>query len=91
MSPSRYDILFTGCVQGVFFRATARDVASGFAVTGWVRNEPDGSVRCVAEGEERELDAFVAAVQRSKRDNIADTRIDKRPATGEFDGFDIRF
>ena len=91
MSPSRYDILCTGCVQGVFFRATARDVASGFAVTGWVRNEPDGSVRCVAEGEERELDAFVAAVQRSKRDNIADTRIDKRPATGEFDGFDIRF
>ncbi|UCD75274.1 MAG: acylphosphatase [Phycisphaerales bacterium] len=91
MPPSRYDIIFTGRVQGVFFRAVTRDVASGFAVTGWVRNEPDGSVRCVAEGDEKELDAFVAAVQRAKRDNIADTRIDRKSATGEFDDFDIRF
>ena len=28
-------------------------------VAGWVRNEPDGSVRCVAEGEAAELDRFV--------------------------------
>jgi acylphosphatase len=91
MSPSRYDITFTGRVQGVFFRATVRDVASGFAVAGWVRNEPDGSVRCVAEGQEKELDVFVAAIQRAKRDNISDTRIDRRPATGEFDGFEIRY
>jgi len=89
MSSSRYDIIFTGRVQGVFFRATTRDTAAGFAVTGWVRNEHDGSVRCVAEGEEKELDAFVAAVQQRMRDNIADTSIDKRPATGEFDGFEI--
>lgn len=87
--PSRYDIIFTGHVQGVCFRATTRDVAAGFAVTGWVRNEPDGTVRCVAEGDARELDAFVQAVQRARQGNISDTRIDKRPATNEFTGFQI--
>jgi acylphosphatase len=86
----RYDIIFTGRVQGVWFRATTQEVAAGFPVSGWVRNESDGSVRCVAEGEEAALDAFVAAVQEAKRGNIDDTRIDRRPATGEFDGFAVR-
>jgi acylphosphatase len=86
----RYDIRFTGQVQGVFFRATAQRVAAGFAVTGWVRNEPDGSVRCVIEGESGELERFVAAVERAKRGNIAGREIRKAPATGEFEGFEIR-
>ena len=72
----RYEIVFSGRVQGVFFRATTVDVARDFAVTGWVRNEPDGTVLCVAEGEADELDRFVAAVQRAKRGNIIDTAIE---------------
>ena len=87
----RYDIIFTGRVQGVFFRACAQDAASNFDVAGWVRNEPDGSVRCVVEGGADELDRFVAAVQRSKRPNISDTRITPGQATGEFEGFSIRY
>jgi acylphosphatase len=86
----RYDIRFTGQVQGVFFRATAQEVAAGLAVTGWVRNEPDGSVRCVIEGEAAELDRFVAAVERAKRGNIAGREIRKTPATGEFASFEVR-
>ena len=91
MSDCRYDIIFIGRVQGVFFRATTEEVAGRFAVTGWIRNEPDGTVRCVVEGEEKELDSFVQAVQRAKRDNITDTRIDRRAATGEFGGFSIAY
>lgn len=41
---------FRGRVQGVGFRATARQVARGHAVTGWVRNEPDGSVTLEVQG-----------------------------------------
>jgi acylphosphatase len=91
MAAVRYDITFTGRVQGVFFRATTQDVAAGFAVSGWVRNERNGSVRCVVEGEESELDAFVEALKRAKRDNIAETKIETRPAAGEFNGFEIRY
>ncbi len=86
-----YDIIFTGRVQGVCFRATTRDVAGGFAVTGWVRNEPDGSVRCIAEGDAAELDSFVEAIKKAMPHNINDTRIDRRDAGGEFDGFSIAY
>ncbi len=91
MSAIRYTIDFRGRVQGVFFRATALEVARGYEVTGWVKNERDGSVLCVAEGEKAELDRFVAAVRMAKRPNIEDVRIEESPATGEFEGFNIRY
>ena len=88
--PVRYDIVFTGRVQGVFFRATARDLARGRPVAGWIRNEPDGTVRAVVEGVPEELDHFVEAVQAAKRGHIDETRLETSPATGEFRGFEIR-
>ena len=80
-----------GRVQGVFFRATAREIARRYDVTGWVRNERDGSVRCVVEGEADELGRFVNAIQLAKRPNIDHTRITKLDATGEFDYFSVRY
>ncbi len=91
MALSRYDILFTGRVQGVFFRATAEEIARRHDVTGWVRNERDGSVRCVVEGDPAELDRFVAAIQLAKQANIDNTEITCLDATGEFDGFSVRY
>ncbi|MBI4843643.1 MAG: acylphosphatase [Nitrospirae bacterium] len=44
-----------GFVQGVFFRASAKDMADGLGLTGWVRNLPDGSVEAFFEGEEGKL------------------------------------
>ena len=90
MTMTRYDVSFVGRVQGVFFRATAVEIARGFDVTGWVRNEADGSVRCVAEGEPEELERFVAAVQEAKRRNLEAVRITRADATGEFTGFAVR-
>ncbi len=86
----RYVVVFTGRVQGVFFRATAVKLADAFAVTGWVRNDPDGSVRLEAEGEPAELDRFIAAIQQAKAANITDTQVQTSEATGGFDGFAVR-
>ncbi len=91
MALSRYDIIFTGRVQGVFFRATAQEIARRYDVTGWVRNDRDGSVRCVVEGEAAELDRFVAAIQLAKQANMDNTDITRLDATGEFDGFSVRY
>lgn len=89
---TRSTINFTGSVQGVGFRVTVVNVSRRFTVEGWVRNERDGSVKCVAEGEKAEVDRFVAAVQRSMEGMIEDTRIEESAATGEFagQGFEIR-
>jgi acylphosphatase len=51
-----------GRVQGVGFRWWARQTALDLDVRGTVRNEPDGSVRVEAAGEDDQLDRFEAAL-----------------------------
>ncbi len=86
----RYEVSFAGRVQGVGFRWTTCRVARRFDVAGWVRNEPDGTVRCVTEGEVSQLDAFVEAVQEAMAGNITDTRLSRGAARGDLVGFGIR-
>lgn len=60
IQPIRRQYSFIGRVQGVGFRATARSIARGFPVTGWVRNEPDNSVVLQVQGQEGDVAAFAA-------------------------------
>jgi len=60
VSQKNLNILVTGRVQGVFFRASTADVARSLHLTGWVMNKPDGSVYIEAEGDERALEQFVS-------------------------------
>ncbi len=53
-----------GRVQGVAYRASARDRAHDLHVTGWVRNLANGDVEGVVEGEASAVDAFLAWAQR---------------------------
>ena len=48
-------IYYSGNVQGVGFRYTVKSIATGFEVTGAVRNLPDGRVELLAEGAPPEL------------------------------------
>jgi len=86
----RVSVIYRGRVQGVGFRATARSIASRFEVTGWVRNEPDGTVRLEVQGEDDQVDRVLEAITDSMGRGIdgaaqADLPID----TGET-GFGIK-
>ena len=59
-------VLFEGNVQGVGFRWTVKRIASGFDVTGWIRNLMDGRVELQVAGEEEEVRAFLEAINRSE-------------------------
>ena len=48
----RKQIRFRGKVQGVGFRYHAKNAASSLGLTGWVRNESDGSVYMEVQGED---------------------------------------
>lgn len=54
-----FNILITGRVQGVWYRASAHRKANELRLTGFVRNMPDGSVYAEAEGPLENLRAFV--------------------------------
>lgn len=55
----RYHYRFHGQVQGVGFRYTAKYNADGLGITGWVRNNYDGTVEMEAQGEEELLDKLI--------------------------------
>ena len=58
--PTAVDIRVTGRVQGVSFRFATEQEAQRLGLTGWVRNEPDGSVAVHAEGQPEAVEALVA-------------------------------
>jgi acylphosphatase len=73
-------VFYEGRVQGVGFRFTARQIATGFDVTGWVKNLPDGRVEMLAAAyDEAELDEFLQSI----RDSALASFIRKETATPE--------
>lgn len=52
-------MIIRGRVQGVFFRAEARDRAASLDLGGWVRNNPDGTVEAAFEGERERVESMV--------------------------------
>lgn len=83
-------VVYAGRVQGVGFRATARHLARDFAVTGWVRNEHDGTVRLEAQGEPDEVERFLAAIKTQQAHLIrSTTTMQVRELVGE-SAFEIR-
>lgn len=84
-------VYYRGRVQGVGFRYTAQEVATGFAVTGYVQNLPDGRVLIVAEGKRAELDHFLGEVMARLGHYISGVQSSVLPAEGGFRGFGVHF
>jgi acylphosphatase len=58
--PKHVNLKIIGKVQGVFFRASAKEVAEKLGITGFTKNDPDGTVYIEVEGEEKALDKFIS-------------------------------
>lgn len=92
MEKGRVHLRINGYVQGVFFRASTRDVAERLSLTGWVRNLSDGSVEVVFEGTKEKLEEAVRWCYKGPPG--ADVRgVEERwlEYSGEFDSFNIRY
>jgi acylphosphatase len=85
-------VFYEGRVQGVGFRYTARNVAKGYEVTGWVRNLPDGRVELHACGDTEEVRAFLTAIEESELNaHIRKAEHHEIPPFTDAKGFEIRF
>lgn len=73
---NHYNITIHGNVQGVFYRVSAQEKARELGLTGFVRNEPDGTVFIEAEGSKESLEQFLNWCEEGS--NAAEvTRVDK--------------
>ncbi|MGI6230047.1 MAG: acylphosphatase [Tractidigestivibacter sp.] len=61
----RVHVRFVGEVQGVGFRWTSRQIAAGLGLTGWVKNESDGSVTLELQGNSEDVAAFFTKLVQS--------------------------
>ncbi|HET7854876.1 MAG TPA: acylphosphatase [Gaiellaceae bacterium] len=87
---TRAEVHVIGFVQGVFFRAEARDRARSLGLSGWVRNEPDGSVAAVFEGERERVESMVEWCRHGPRGaSVVDVDVEWREPQGA-EGFSIR-
>jgi acylphosphatase len=88
---TRLEAVVRGRVQGVGFRFWVVRRATGLGLTGWVANEFDGSVRCVAEGSAAALDELEALLRAGPMGAIVEeVRAVRMPAVGAFRGFQVR-
>jgi acylphosphatase len=92
MENGRVHVIISGYVQGVFFRASTRDTASGLGLTGWVRNLSDGNVEAVFEGPKAQLKQVVQWCLRGPAGaRVIKVEEDWQDYTGEYKSFDIKY
>lgn len=77
-----------GKVQGVFYRATTKSVADDLRLTGWVRNEADGSVSIIAQGDR--VNELVEWTKTGPQFAIVDRQEVEEVPDEDFDSFEIR-
>ena len=74
----------------VMFRDFAARKAKSLGIAGWVRNEEDGSVHVVAEGEEAALGELLLHLHKGPLfSNVEEVKVEWKDATGEFSNFEI--
>jgi len=91
MTNVRAEVRITGRVQGVWFRQSTKNTAVRYGVSGWCRNNPDGSVAAVFEGEEPVVKAVIEWCKDGPElARVDDVQIEWKEPTGEFEQFFIR-
>ncbi len=86
----RKRVVVHGFVQGVFFRDSVRRHAVGAGVNGWVRNNGDGTVEAVFEGDADAVERLVTLCRQGPRGARVD-RVDAAVEEPEgITGFAIR-
>ena len=89
----RLHLRFAGQCQGVGFRWTSQRLAGELGLTGWVRNEWDGTVEMELQGADEQIAQFFGQLQAFYKRMWVDYRIDESedvPVVVDEAGFSVR-
>jgi acylphosphatase len=83
-----YRVVVKGRVQGVGYRAWARETARRLGLRGWVRNLTDGTVEALVSGARADVQDFIAACRQGPAlSRVADVETAVADASGMLDDF----
>ncbi|MGC2063938.1 MAG: acylphosphatase [Thermodesulfovibrionales bacterium] len=92
MKAVRAHLLIEGRVQGVFYRAFTKNVALKLGLQGWVRNNPDGKVEAVFEGDRQLIEQTVQECRRGPFGaKVEDISLSWGETPEGLSGFEIRY
>lgn len=92
MEKARVHIFIEGEVQGVFYRAFTREIATKLGLTGWVKNLFDGRVEAIFEGKKSDIEkAIEKCYQGPPAAEIKNIAVEWELYTAKFSGFEIRY
>lgn len=88
----RAHVFISGRVQGVFYRASTKNMAEQLGLKGLVRNTSDGRVETVFEGEETAVKDMISWCHNGPRSaEVSDVTVDYTKFLGEFEEFCITY
>ena len=88
----RLHLIISGRVQMVGFRYSTKRTARSLGLTGWVRNNDDGAVEVMAEGEEEKLNQLLEFCKKGPLfAKVREVKIDWQDYQGEFEVFEIGY
>ncbi len=92
MEDSRTHLVIEGKVQGVFYRASAKEKADLLGLSGYVRNLNNGSVEVIAEGKHEDINQLIEWCWTGPTNaRVTDIKITFSPLIGEFHNFHIQY
>ena len=86
----RKHIVVSGQVQGVGFRYRTLHAASALGLTGWVRNDPSGTVTMEIQGEEERIQRIIPMIENSSWISIESCEEQYIPLDESESGFQVR-
>jgi acylphosphatase len=82
-------LLVKGKVQGVFYRASAKEIAEELGVTGWIKNTEEGDVEITAKGSDAQLQKFIEWCKIGPRRAIVTAVETSELEEASFKGFEV--
>lgn len=87
----RKHIEFRGRVQGVGFRYRAKHAADMYGASGWVMNNPDGTVSMEVQGSEEQIDKVIIAIEQGSYVRIEKMAVTDMPVVDGEKAFGYRY
>ncbi|MFQ5801086.1 MAG: acylphosphatase [Candidatus Hydrothermarchaeales archaeon] len=89
---ARAHVFVSGRVQGVFYRAFAREKATSHGVRGGVRNLPDGRVEAILEGERKDIEEVIEELKVGPPyARVDEVEVEFEEYRNEFRDFQVRY